>query len=91
MGARAPADPADLVACPGGFVDDYTRLRKEQPDLFRNDDGPGSIDIIEAEQAGADTGPFGVVYEDVYIRLLRDPVRFPDGRVADDGPSRRAR
>ncbi|MEV0444741.1 NUDIX hydrolase [Streptomyces spectabilis] len=72
----------------------YLRLRNERPDLFRNEGGPGAIDIVDPGQASVDAGALGLVYEDPYIRLLRDPVRFPDGRFgtylrilgAADGP-----
>ncbi|WP_093840099.1 NUDIX hydrolase [Streptomyces aidingensis] len=67
---------------------EYERLRRLRPELFRNDDGPGAIEITAPAAAGSGTpgaapppvGPVGVVYADPYIRVLRDPVRFPDGR-----------
>ncbi|MFE9388731.1 NUDIX hydrolase [Streptomyces sp. NPDC006784] len=62
-------------------MDGYRRLRQEQPDLFRNEEGPGAIDIVDPRQAPEDLGTLGLVYQDPYIRLLRDPVRFPDGRL----------
>ncbi|WP_079171759.1 NUDIX hydrolase [Streptomyces qinglanensis] len=62
-------------------MDSYRRLRREQPDLFRNDEGPGAIDLVDPSQVPEDLGTLGVVYQDPYIRLLRDPVRFPDGRL----------
>ncbi len=62
-------------------MDSYRRLRQEQPDLFRNEEGPGAIDLVDPSQVPEDLGTLGVVYQDPYIRLLRDPVRFPDGRL----------
>ncbi|MEH0575669.1 NUDIX hydrolase [Streptomyces sp. B21-108] len=40
--------------------------------MFDNDDA--AIEIL-------DTGPVGLVYADPYIQVVRDPVRFPDGRT----------
>ncbi|MCG6494039.1 NUDIX hydrolase [Kitasatospora sp. A2-31] len=51
----------------------YRRLREDQPRLFDNTDA--AIEIID------DLGPVGLMYSDDYIRVVRDPVRFPDGRV----------
>ena len=62
-------------------MDGYIRLRREQPELFRNDEGSGAIDIVDPSQAPAGVGALGLVYQDTYIRLLRDPVRFPNGRL----------
>ncbi|MGP3983471.1 NUDIX hydrolase [Streptomyces sp. KR80] len=56
----------------------YERLRAERPGLFRN--LPGGVEILEGE-AGAAQGEIGVVYQDAYITVVRDPVRFPDGTL----------
>ncbi|WEV26700.1 NUDIX hydrolase [Streptomyces sp. 71268] len=80
----------------------YDRLRAERPDLFVN--SPDGIDLllspeaVEAARRGAGAAPdapVGVVYEDSYVTVVRDAVRFPDGthglylrvlpRVADPG------
>ncbi|SEC86695.1 NUDIX hydrolase [Streptomyces sp. TLI_105] len=55
----------------------YARLLAERPELFRNE--PGGIEILTAPDAVAAAG--GVVYQDPYVMLVRDPVRFPDGRT----------
>ncbi|WP_351229799.1 NUDIX hydrolase [Streptomyces sp. NPDC002133] len=55
----------------------YERLRAERPDLFLN--VPGGIEILSDPEAVAAAG--GVLYADPYVMLLRDPVRFPDGRT----------
>ncbi|WP_265558732.1 NUDIX hydrolase [Streptomyces hygroscopicus] len=61
--------------------DAYDDLRTEQPELFRNDDDPAAITIIDRAQADPQLGPVGLLYEDPWIRLVRDPVRFPGGRI----------
>ncbi|QNJ41350.1 NUDIX hydrolase [Streptomyces buecherae] len=64
----------------------YDRLRAERPDLFVN--SPDGIDLllspeaVEAARRGAGAAPdtpVGVVYEDSYVTVVRDAVRFPDG------------
>ncbi|MFI1400059.1 NUDIX hydrolase [Streptomyces sp. NPDC020681] len=55
----------------------YERLRCERPELFRN--VPGGIEILTDPDAVSAAG--GVMYADPYLMLLRDPVRFPDGRT----------
>ncbi|MFJ5549992.1 NUDIX hydrolase [Streptomyces sp. NPDC093225] len=57
-------------------VERYERLRAERPELFRNQ--PGGIEILTGPAAVAAAG--GVLWEDQYLLLVRDPVRFPDGR-----------
>ncbi|GAB2592951.1 hypothetical protein GCM10027168_27360 [Streptomyces capparidis] len=59
----------------------YELLRRERPELFRNDEESGGIDILEPPGAADPSEPLGVVYSDAWIRVVRDPVRFPDGRV----------
>jgi ADP-ribose pyrophosphatase len=75
----------------------YTRLRARHPDLFVNApdsayaielDGPAQNEVAAAEHrrmraAGlpAEYGDVGVVYEDGYLTLVRDAVRFRDGRL----------
>ncbi|MFJ6798260.1 NUDIX hydrolase [Streptomyces sp. NPDC091268] len=54
----------------------YALLREQRPELFRNE--PGGIEILDDPVAVAAAG--GVVYQDRYLTLVRDPVRFPDGR-----------
>lgn len=85
-----------------GAMNRYDRLRAERPDLFVN--SPDGIDLllspeaVEAARRGAGAAPdapVGVVYEDSYVTVVRDAVRFPDGahglylrvlpRVADPG------
>ncbi|MCA2200823.1 NUDIX hydrolase [Streptomyces griseoincarnatus] len=58
----------------------YEAMRRDHPELFRNDESGDGIDIVDPEDADAPR-EVGVVYSDPYIRLLRDPVRFPDGRT----------
>jgi ADP-ribose pyrophosphatase len=59
-------------------VERYEELRAERPELFVNP--PGGIEILTDPEAVAAAG--GVVYEDPYVILLRDAVRFPGpGRV----------
>ncbi|MBT2408372.1 NUDIX hydrolase [Streptomyces sp. ISL-87] len=57
-------------------MEKYEALRAERPELFRNE--PGGIEILTEPAAVAAAG--GVLYQDPYVTLLRDPVRFPDGR-----------
>ncbi|NML49978.1 NUDIX hydrolase [Streptomyces sp. R302] len=54
----------------------YERLRGERPELFRNE--PGGIEVLVDPAAVAAAG--GVVYADPYLLVVRDAVRFPDGR-----------
>lgn len=62
----------------------YEKLMAESPDLFRNSREKEEISVITdpekirevEEQSGMETG---VLFEDGYIRLLRDAVAFPDG------------
>lgn len=54
----------------------YARLRAERPELFRNE--PDGIEILTDPDAVAAAG--GVLYEDRYLMLVRDPVRFPGGK-----------
>ncbi|WP_086830370.1 NUDIX hydrolase [Streptomyces sp. NRRL B-24572] len=56
-------------------TDRYARLREERPELFRNE--PGGIEILTDPAAVEAAG--GVVYEDPYVLLVRDAVRFPNG------------
>lgn len=53
----------------------YEKLRAERPDLFRNE--PGGIEILTDPASVSAAG--GVLYQDPYVLLVRDPVRFPDG------------
>ncbi|GAA3002665.1 NUDIX hydrolase [Streptomyces fulvorobeus] len=53
----------------------YEKLRAERPELFRNE--PGGIEILTDPAAVAAAG--GVLHQDAYMLLVRDPVRFPDG------------
>lgn len=55
----------------------YDVLRGERPELFRNE--PGGIEILTDPAAVEAAG--GVVYQDPYVLLVRDAVRFPDGRT----------
>jgi ADP-ribose pyrophosphatase len=63
-------------------MDRYEQLRQARPELFRNQ--PGGIEILtdpaEVLKASGTSG-IGVMYEDPYVILVRDPVRFPDGRL----------
>ncbi|MFD9501177.1 NUDIX hydrolase [Streptomyces sp. NPDC060035] len=56
-------------------VEQYERLRTERPGLFANQ--PGGIEILTEPDAVSAAG--GVLYQDRFVVLLRDPVRFPDG------------
>ncbi|MEY9958804.1 NUDIX hydrolase [Streptacidiphilus sp. MAP5-52] len=73
--------------------DAYARLRGTHPHLFINPDDDGIV-ILDSDQAGAAIAEAaargehaqaqyqaGVVYSDPYITLVRDPVRFPTGRL----------
>lgn len=75
----------------------YQRLRAERPELFVNpEDGlieiltdEALVSVLEADwRARAEPGRppawdgTGVLYQDAYISLVRDPVRFVDGRIA---------
>lgn len=56
----------------------YRALREQRPHLF--DNPPGTpVEILST--CPEDSGPYGVLYQDPYITLLRDPVRFRAGRV----------
>ncbi len=75
----------------------YLARRQQSPHLFQRgtDDGiqiltdPAEIRAAEAAQASrlaeqgraADESQVGVMYEDQYICVLRDAVRFPDGTL----------
>jgi ADP-ribose pyrophosphatase len=77
--------------------DDYFALVKARPDLFRNpDDAAFKILLDEAEigqaeaymagklterGAPAEWAQVGVAYQDQYLYLLRDAVRFADGSL----------
>ncbi|GEB58356.1 NUDIX hydrolase [Streptomyces gardneri] len=61
----------------GDPVRRYDLLRGERPELFRNE--PGGIEILTDPASVEAAG--GVVYEDPYVLLVRDAVRFPDGRA----------
>ncbi|CAL9424973.1 NUDIX hydrolase [Streptomyces sp. enrichment culture] len=58
----------------------YEVMRREHPELFRNDQSGDGIDIVDPRTVEV-SGELGVLYSDAHIRLLRDPVRFPDGRT----------
>ncbi|MFD3440639.1 NUDIX hydrolase [Streptomyces sp. NPDC058685] len=59
----------------------YELLRREHPEYFRNSVEAGGIDIVDPDAAATDSGEgAGVFYSDPYIRVVRDAVRFPDGR-----------
>lgn len=60
----------------GKGTERYEALRAERPELFRNE--PGGIEILTDPEAVAAAG--GVLYQDPYVMLVRDAVRFPDGR-----------
>ncbi|MFE2559016.1 NUDIX hydrolase [Streptomyces sp. NPDC059352] len=61
----------------GDPVRRYDLLRDERPELFRNE--PGGIEILTDPASVEAAG--GVVYQDPYMLLVRDAVRFPDGRT----------
>jgi ADP-ribose pyrophosphatase len=56
----------------------YELLRQAKPPLFENPPG-ASMEILPAFPS--EGGPYGVLYSDAYITLVRDPVRFAGGRV----------
>ncbi|MEO3851507.1 NUDIX hydrolase [Streptomyces sp. B8F3] len=58
-------------------LEHYLKLRRDRPGLFLNE--PGGIEILDGVTA-VDGVPVGVVYRDPYVTIVRDPVRFPDGR-----------
>ncbi|WP_326797657.1 NUDIX hydrolase [Streptomyces sp. NBC_01808] len=58
-------------------LEHYLKLRRDHPGLFLNE--PGGIEILDGVTA-VDGVPVGVVYRDPYVTVVRDPVRFPDGR-----------
>lgn len=68
-------------------MDPYVSLQRTQPERFTN--ATGGIEIltrsqdVEAAAAAIETttDQLGVVYADRYITVVRDPVRFPDGRL----------
>ena len=80
-----------------GHLRAYSDLRKNRPDLFRNPPGSAytieldaaAQDTVTASQrrwmhdAGipAEYGDVGVVYQDEYLSIVRDAVRFRDGRL----------
>jgi ADP-ribose pyrophosphatase len=66
-----PGGPDDASAA-------YEQLRRTRPRLF--DNPPGAPIEILAAFPGED-GPYGVLYRDPYITLLRDPVRLFGERV----------
>ncbi|WP_214326847.1 NUDIX hydrolase [Nonomuraea sediminis] len=53
----------------------YRTLRRRHPDLFANPQGAGTIILDPRDDS------FGVRYKDAYVTLVRDRVRFPDGRI----------
>ncbi|WP_395298304.1 NUDIX hydrolase [Kitasatospora hibisci] len=65
----------------------YAQLRARHPERFVNT--PGGIDILSDPDeiaaaiaaAGASPPESGLVHSDRYITVVRDPVRFPDGRL----------
>ena len=75
----------------------YARLRAERPHLFGNDPGTPIEILLDPDlqdQAAASSaqqqrdlglpdefGDVGVWYEDPYIKLVKDAVRFPSGRI----------
>ncbi|GAA2130103.1 NUDIX hydrolase [Streptomyces synnematoformans] len=58
-------------------LEPYLKLRRDRPGLFVNE--PGGIEILD-DVTAVDGIPVGVVYRDPYVMVVRDPVRFPDGR-----------
>lgn len=51
----------------------YELLRRAKPQLFDNPPG-AAIEILPT--VPSEGGPYGVLYSDAYITLVRDPVRF---------------
>ncbi|MGX1886805.1 NUDIX hydrolase [Streptomyces sp. NPDC055287] len=80
-----PAMPAhrgglDRGAGVGDLVDHtpqsaYAHLQDSQPELFTSPPGGGTIDILRWPMASGE-----VVYQDAWFTLVKDRVRFPDGR-----------
>nr|VFK51674.1 MAG: ADP-ribose pyrophosphatase [Candidatus Kentron sp. TC] len=76
---------------------EYLRLKREYPSLFANPVTGGiqivekPFDMEAAEQAGAEHlsakglasqwARLGLLYENEVFRVVRDPVRFPNGRL----------
>ncbi|MFI1973664.1 NUDIX hydrolase [Streptomyces wedmorensis] len=70
-------------------MDRYEQIRQNRPELFKN--CPDGIEILNdaddvasvqaAVRVQGGMTSVGVVYEDSYITVLRDPVRFPDGAL----------
>lgn len=65
-------------------MDAYAELRAARPEQFAN--LSGGIEILSAPEDVAKArasagGAIGVVYEDEYVTVVRDAVRFPDGRL----------
>ncbi|MBA9001794.1 NUDIX hydrolase [Thermomonospora cellulosilytica] len=58
--------------------DAYEALRRSRPDLFVNPPG-GHVQILP--EFPDEHGPYGIRYRDPYVTVVRDPVRFPDGRT----------
>jgi ADP-ribose pyrophosphatase len=56
----------------------YELLRRAKPQLFENPPG-AAIEILPT--VPAEGGPYGVLYSDAYITLVRDPVRFAGKHV----------
>jgi ADP-ribose pyrophosphatase len=69
---------------PGQRLDRYDQVRAERPGRFANPPG-AAYEIIFDRPAQlaceAEHGPMGVVFEDRFFIVLRDTVRFADGRV----------
>ncbi|MGW7351924.1 NUDIX hydrolase [Streptomyces sp. NPDC054784] len=69
----------------------YEALRRTRPDLFASPPGgfeilldPADVEAARRAVGGPDGGvgePVGVVYSDRFITVVRDAVRFPDGRL----------
>lgn len=45
----------------------------------RGDAASGTIEILDLLEGAAADAPLGIVYEDNYVLVVRDPVRFPSG------------
>lgn len=63
---------------------EYIKLMQSSPELFTNSREPGGIDIITDEEKIRELEEalgrkIGIIYEDEYIRIVRDGVVFPDG------------
>lgn len=77
--------------------DGYPELRSRLPGLFVNPpdaaveilDDPAQVaaaeraeaDALRARNLPSEWSRTGIVHQDAYLTLLRDPVRFPDGRL----------